>query len=149
MLKVTVELLPGGRESGRRVLATAKIGRVKSGVLADYAIALEEDVLGSVGSARLLSYPRYASSIWDLAVRAIAMALTGREELPVRPAPLDVPIRVSDGVSYVRLREIPEPAGSLFKRRMEFSTRPVIEEDAQPMDCAYASDWLDFLTGGR
>ena len=27
----TVELLPGGRENGRRVLATAKIGRVGSG----------------------------------------------------------------------------------------------------------------------
>jgi hypothetical protein len=29
MLKVTVEIWPGGRESGRRTLATADIGRIR------------------------------------------------------------------------------------------------------------------------
>ncbi|MFM0152886.1 hypothetical protein PQQ82_09470 [Paraburkholderia sediminicola] len=148
MLKVTVELWPGGRESGSRVLATAKIGRIKSGSLADYKVELSEDPHGKICGS-LNDYPRYASTLWDLVARAVAVALTGKEELPPRPQQLDVPIRISGNTSYVRFREIPEPAQSLFKKRIEYSTRPFIEEDPMPMDCAYAWDWRDFLDGGR
>ncbi|WP_312892377.1 MULTISPECIES: hypothetical protein [Paraburkholderia] len=144
-----MELLPGGRESGRRVLATAKIGRVESGTAADYRVELQEDALGDIGAATLRTYPRLSSTIWDLVARAIAVALTGREELPPRPQPLNVPIHHAGRTSYVRLREIPEPAASLFRKRIEFSTRPLIEEDPQPMDCAYSWDWLDFLAGRK
>jgi hypothetical protein len=149
MLRVTVELLPGGRESGSCVLATAKIGRVESGTLADYRVELQEDVLGDIGTATLSAYPRLSGTIWDLVARSVAVALPGREELPPRPQPLEVPIHSAGGTSYVRLREIPEPAASLFRKRIEFSTRPLIESDPQPMDCAYAWDWLDFLAGRR
>jgi hypothetical protein len=149
MLRVTVELLPGGRESGRRVLATAKIGRVESGTPADYRVELREDVLGDIGTATLRAYPRLSSTIWDLVARAVAVTLIGREELPPRPQPLDIPVRSAGGISYVRLREIPEPAASLFRKRIELSTRPLVERDPRPMDCAYAWDWLDFLAGRR
>lgn len=149
MLKVTVELWPGGRESGSRVLATAKIGRVKNGALADYKVELQEDVQGEIGAATLRDYPRYASTLWDLVARAVAVALTGEEALPPRPQQLDVPVRISGNTPYVRFREIPEPAQSLFKKRIEYSTRPLIDEDPEPMDCAYAWDWHDFLDGRR
>ncbi|MFM0367067.1 hypothetical protein [Paraburkholderia sediminicola] len=149
MLRVTVELWPGGRESGRRVLATANIGRVKNGALADYKVELHEDVQGETGAATLHDYPRYASTIWDLVARAVAVALTGKEELPPHPEQLDVPIHAVGNTSYVRLREIPEPARSLFQKRIAFSTRPLIDEDPEPMDCAYAWDWHDFLGGVR
>jgi hypothetical protein len=148
MLKVTVELCPGGRASGSRVLATAKIGRVKDGALADYRVELHEDVQGEIGEAALHDYPRYASSVWDLVARAVAVALTGKEELPPRPQQLEVPVRTSGNTPYVRLREIPEPARSLFQKRIAYSTRPVIEEDPIPMDCVYSWDWFDFLAGG-
>jgi hypothetical protein len=148
MLRVTVELWPGGRESGRRVLATANIGRIKNGALADYKVELHEDVQGEIGTAALHDYPRYASSLWDLVARAVAVALTGKEELPPRPQQLDVPIHAAGNTTYVRLREIPEPARSLFKKRIAYSTRPLIEEDPEPLDCAYAWDWRDFLAGG-
>ena len=152
MLKVTVEIWPDGRESGSRVLATAKIGRVRSGSLADYRVELSEKPHGRIcGSLeRYPRYPRYASSLWDLVARSVAVALTGQEELPPRPQQLDVPVRTSSGnTPYVRFREIPEPARSLFQKRMAHSTRPVIEEDPQPMDCVYAWDWTDFLAGRR
>jgi len=84
MLKVTVEILPDGRERGSRVLATAKIGRIKSGPLADYRVELSEEPHGEI-SGTLDAYPRYATSIWDLVARAVAVALTGKEELPPRP----------------------------------------------------------------
>ncbi len=49
MLRVTVELWPGGRQDGRRTLATADIGRLRSGTLADYAVKLQEDLPNEVG----------------------------------------------------------------------------------------------------
>jgi hypothetical protein len=149
MLKVTVEILPDGRESGSRVLATAKIGRVRSGPLADHRVELSEEPHGEI-SGTLGAYPRYATSIWDLVARAVAVALTGKEELPLRPQRLNVPVRTSScNTLYVRLREIPEPARSLFQKCMAHSTRPVIEEDPMPVDCVYAWDWTDFLAGRR
>jgi hypothetical protein len=140
MLKVTVEIWPDGRESGSRVLATAKIGRVRSGSLADYRVELGEEPHGKICGS-LDGYPRYASTLWDLVARSVAVALTGKEELPPRPQQLAVPVRTSSSnTPYVRLREIPEPARSLFQKRMTHSTRPVIEEDPLPMDCVYAWD---------
>jgi hypothetical protein len=144
MLKVTVELCPGGREEGRRVLATADISRIKSGPYSDYKVLLEEDTLGCVGSATLRS-----ASVLDLVARGIAAALAGKEELPPRPLLPEVPVHVSDGMPYVRMREIPQPARTLFSANMKYSTCPFIQEDPEPMGCAYASDWEDFLAGRR
>jgi len=45
MLRVTVELLPGGRTDGRRTLATADIWRTRSGARADYEFEMGEDLL--------------------------------------------------------------------------------------------------------
>ncbi|WP_231892069.1 hypothetical protein [Burkholderia sp. MSMB1589WGS] len=150
MLRVTVELWPDGRESGRRVIATADIGRVADGVHADYEARLTESPIGSVGTGHVRAYPRWSASIWDLVARSIAAALGGNaDEMPPRPALPDVPVHISDGLRYVRLREIPEPARTFFRRRIEGSTRPVIADDPEPMDCAYVWDWEGFLGGGE
>lgn len=151
MLRVTVELWPGGRESGKRVIATANVGRVKSGALADYQVQLEEGPIGKVGdTAFVRNYPRWSASVWDLVGRCIAAALSGgREELPARPELPEVPVHVSEGVQYVRLSEIPEPARTFFERRIDGATCPYVEEEPDPRDCAYAHDWHDFLSGGR
>ncbi|WP_144140749.1 hypothetical protein [Paraburkholderia sp. BCC1884] len=103
MLRVTVEL-PGGSESGKRILAQSDISNVKPGALATYEVKLRGEVLGDLGTALLTDYPRMASTIWDLAGRCIAVGLTGREELPTRPHLPDVPVhRSSDGaIPYVR-----------------------------------------------
>jgi len=149
MLKVIVELWPGGCESGRRVLATADILRMRSGSLADYEVRLQDDVIGEVGRGILREYPRYASTVWDLVVRGIAVTLARAEHLPVRPQLLSVTVRSSGSVPYVRIRDIPEPAQTLFRRNLRFSTAPLIEDDPDPRDCAYAWDWHDFLAGRR
>ncbi|MFL9910455.1 hypothetical protein [Paraburkholderia sp. RL17-337-BIB-A] len=152
MLRVTVELFPGGSENGKRILAHADISNVKPGALASYRVQLFDDVLGDIGTSLLTEYPRMATTIWDLVGRGIAVALTGKEQLPERPLLPDVPVHKSDGdgsVPYVRFAEIPEPARTLFKRRIAFSTCPVIDHDPDPMDCAYLWDWEDFLAGRR
>ena len=82
--------------------------------------------------------------------RAIAVALTGQEVLPERPVRPEMPIhRTPDGLSYVRLREIPEPALTFFARNIAHSTGPILSEDPEPLDCAYSWDWQDFLSGAR
>jgi hypothetical protein len=153
MLKVIVELWPGGRESGKRVIATADIGRIKDGQLADYEVELHEALLEDTGVgeiATVRAYPRWSASVWHLVARCIAAALNGgREELPERPTLPNVPVHISDGTSYVRLREIPEPSRTLFKRNLYGSTVPLIEDDPEPRDCAYAHDWQAFLSGYR
>jgi hypothetical protein len=153
MLRVTVELWPGGRESGKRVIATADIGRVKNGALADYEVELQEKLLEHIGVgeiAHVRAYPRWSASVWDLVGRCIAAALNGGSEaLPPRPALPEVPVHTSEGLRYVRLREIPEPARTFFRRNLANSGRPLIESDPEPMDCAYSWDWADFIEGQR
>lgn len=145
MLRVTIELLPGGRESDKRVIATADIARVSGSSLADYKVALNEAVIGKVGeSAMVRNYPRWASSVWDLVSRCIVAALNaGREELPPRPTQPEVTIRTNDaGHRYVRLDEIPEPARTFFDQNLTGSAIP-------DHDCAYAHDWFAFVHGQR
>ena len=149
MLRITIELLPGGIEGGRRPIAVAEVGRILGGRLGTYQVRLSEEPFGLVGEGRLADYPRCAASIWDLAARGVAVALSGKEELPRRPTVPEVPIHHVGAVPYVRKSEIPEPARTLFWRSMENSSRPLIDSDAQPEDCAYLWDWEDFLGGRR
>ncbi|MFP4896909.1 hypothetical protein [Paraburkholderia sp. EG304] len=145
MLRITIELLPGGREDGKRVIATADIARVSSGALADYGVALDDAVLGQVGErATVRGYPRWAGSVWDLVARCVAAALNpGREALPPRPAPPQVTVRMNAaGYRYVRLDEIPEPARTYFDKTLAGSGIP-------DHGCAFAHDWFDFLNGQR
>ncbi|WP_321898742.1 hypothetical protein [Paraburkholderia heleia] len=145
MLRITVELLPGGRESGKRVIATADIARVRNGALADYAVVLDDAVLGEVGERAIVrGYPRWAGSVWDLVARGLAAALNqSREVLPPRPAQPEVTVRVNDaGFRYVRLDEAPEPARTFFDQSLCGSGIP-------DHGCAYAHDWFDFLAGHR
>lgn len=120
MLKITVELWPGGRESGRRTIATAFIVNVRGGALADYEVQFREETLGDVGEASVVprAYPRWSATVWDLVARSISVALNGgNEKLPGRPQLPEVPVHESSGLQYVRFREIPEPTRT-FKLRL-------------------------------
>ncbi|WP_234824873.1 DEAD/DEAH box helicase family protein [Cupriavidus necator] len=97
----------------------------------------------------LRGYPRYAATIWDLAARCIALSMTGKEELPIRPPPPRVPVHHSGALAYVLLSEIPEPARSFFTSNIQNSTRPAVGRETDPKDCAYLWDWEDFLDGRR
>ncbi len=131
---------------GKNSIATADIGRVKNGALADYQVELRENLLESVGAiAHVRNYPRWFASVWDLVSRCIVAALNGaKEELPTRPITPAVPVHVrkSDGMRYVRFDEIPEPARTFFGHNLDGSSIPA-------HDCAYEHDWKDFLNGYR
>jgi hypothetical protein len=143
MLKITVEMWPGGTGLRRRTIATADIDRIRNGALADYEVRLSEHPIGAIGVlAKIHSYPRWSASVWDLVARCIATSLNGgTEELPSRPTPPAIHVR-ADGVRYVRFDEIPEPAKTLFKQNID-------NFDVPQEGCAHVQDWDDFLKGLR
>lgn len=147
MLKITVSLVPGGIGPEKK-LGELRIANVAGGELAEYQFALVADDLPLPIAGKIEQYPRWSASVWDLVIRALAKGLYSQEHLGMRPVPVRerVPIHEPDGLRYVCMAEIPEPAHTPFKRRMRHSTVPVIPGAG---DCAYAHDWQDFLNGYR
>jgi len=151
MLRITIELLPGGRTEGRRVVAVGNVGRIRDGACADYAVSLGETPLPETLSGEVREYPRWSASVWDLVARALCVALSGEEALPKRPTVPDVPIHRSNvpGAAYVRLPEIPEPARTAFWNHIRYQTRPIVSDVPDRMQCAHLWEWQRFLSGGR
>jgi hypothetical protein len=88
MLRVTVEIVPGGRESGKRTLAVAEIGNIGGASLAHYHVEVSDENPGRLKEADVRSYPRWSASVWDLVLRCAAKAMYGKEQLPERPTPV-------------------------------------------------------------
>lgn len=145
MLRVSVELWPEGKKKGSSLLAVADITRTRSGDRSDYAVDLFEDGMWRGASGTVENYPRWSASVWDLVARSIASALSGSDALPKRPTPVVVPIHRFDGVSFVRLREIPQPARRHFEQSIQGKKRPVISGVSDPCACGW--DWFDFING--
>lgn len=145
MLRVTIELISGGRESGKRILAVAEIGNVGGASMAHYHAEVGDESPG-LKEADIRAYPRWSASVWDLVLRCIAKAMFGKEQMPKRPTPVAelVPTHTEEGRAfpYVLMAEIPEPAQSEFSRRVSHSTVPM-------PGAAYLHDWQDFLRGQR
>jgi methyl coenzyme M reductase subunit C-like uncharacterized protein (methanogenesis marker protein 7) len=53
---VTVKCCPGGHESGRRVIATADIGRILVGAFADCRVRLKEHLRDDVDEEVVVAY---------------------------------------------------------------------------------------------
>ena len=68
MLRITVEILPGGREEGRRELARALIGNVSMGELSKYRVRVTETGVEGAKIAEIEDYPRFSASLWDLVI---------------------------------------------------------------------------------
>jgi hypothetical protein len=147
MLKITVALIPGGIGSENK-LGELLIKNIGGGRMAEYEFELSSDDMLLPIAGKIGRYPRWSASIWDLVIRALSKGLYGKERLSKRPVPMceRVPIYETEGLRYIRMDEIHEPARSMFAHRMRHSTVPVIPEQGE---CAYAHDWLDFLDGYR
>ena len=145
MLRVTVELIHGGRESSKRILAVAEISNVGGASMAHYHAEVGDESPG-LKEADIRAYPRWSTSVWDLVLRCIAKAMFGKEQLPKRPTPVaELAPTYQDAGShypYVKVDEIPEPARTEFDRRLSGSSVPFPGH-------AYQHDWLDFLEGLR
>ena len=128
MLTVTVELWPGGRESGRRVLATADIARIKSGAHADYEVDLRE--AAARGRARHCDRARISTVVGERVGPCGQMHRRCAQRRPRRvcsPRPLlpEVPVHDSDGLRYVRMREIPGTRADVLPKEYGVLHTPV------------------------
>ena len=161
MLRVTIELLPGGREASARVLSVAHIrnkGRSKRG--SHYGIRLGSEDPGIDHKAQayedgnrtgeLLHYPRWSASIWDLVARALQRTLReSPKSQTLGPFPKAiasmVPVLKSGDITYVRYQDMPDFVRLHFMAFMDHKTCPLIEEEQDPRGCAYSWDWNSFL----
>lgn len=63
-------------------LASLDIAYAKRGPLADYTLAMNLRGTGAVKQDKLLSYPRWSGSLWDLVARALTRVLYRVDEAP-------------------------------------------------------------------
>jgi hypothetical protein len=147
MLKITVSIIPHGIGPERQ-LGELRIANVGGGCVSTYHCTLSSGDLPQPLVGEVVQYPRWAASVWDLVARAICKTLAGRERLPRRPEPLQVPVLMDprSGVSYVRVSDIPEPVRSAFLQWIPGSSGSAIEGEAIG-GCFYAWDWSRFIGG--
>lgn len=161
MLRVTVEILPGGREAGAKTLAVAHIWRkslTKKG--ASYGIRLGAEAPDidhnkqaydkDNRTGELKNYPRWSASIWDLVARSLQRTLrTNPKQQSMGAFPQSiadvVPVFKSEGMSYVRFQDMPDFVRPHFEKFMDHKTAPLVEEEADPRGCAFVWDWHSFL----
>jgi len=136
LMVLEIALRPGGGSAD--LLDTVAVERSADGNLNFVRASAIGEVVHVDGIAPRASY----ADPWDLAEHALRITTFDGDDLPP-PKELDVPIRRDLNLSFVCTRDIPEPARSVFTKRMEHSTRPVIH--GHP-DAVYAWDWLDFLS---
>lgn len=153
MLRITIEI-ENPRTRSRRMIASGMIGNQARAELSDYIVVLNEAFgrFKEQQAGAVMQYPRFGASVWDLVARALVATLYGSEILPERPATVSsrVPVRKTpDGLTYVRLTDIPEPARAAFEYNLDSnaSACPVIE--GEPREIAYSWDLTSFLSGSR
>lgn len=134
-----IALRPGGRDG--ELLDTVVAERTEDGELSFIRGTTDGGTFHLNAVKPRASY----ADAWDLADHALRVSTFHDDELPA-PKELKVPVRRQDGLSFICTRDIPEPARSVFEKRMWHSTRPVVP--GYP-DAVYVWDWLDFLGGRR
>lgn len=140
MLRVILELVPGGREDKKRVIGVMEICNQGGGVVSDYKVrggAHFEEVKEGVVKA----YPRWSESIWGLVGRSCARLVNESDtSLGKKPKEVGIP---EGGV--IDLDSLPEVMGRAFDSALYGSTCPYVEGK----NLAYTWDFKAFLTGSK
>ena len=87
MLSVKLHTGLLAQRSPNNMLAILDVAYKVQKAWADYSIHFALRGVGEVAPVELLSYPRWAGSVWDLVARALALALFRNEEFEPAPAP--------------------------------------------------------------
>lgn len=81
MLKVTVHTGTLDEREAANQVAVLDIAYAKHEAIADYWVALSLQRSGETAPTKLVGYPRWSASLWDLVARALAQALY-RTDMP-------------------------------------------------------------------
>lgn len=138
-LQVKVALVPGGRGKRRELVQfVADFRQMRTPVTCS-----DEDLAGLPETRDVLVG---SDDPLHLALQCLSQWLWNGPIPRGSPTSPEVPVRRADDVSYVRLSDIPQSAQTVFRRRIQGATVPVIERET---DIAYAGDWDAFLAGRR
>lgn len=80
MLKVTLHYGKPGEVTHANMLGRMDIAYAKLDARADYKVLMFTAGVGEQPPVRILDYPRWSASIWDLVARAIRLTLNGSED---------------------------------------------------------------------
>lgn len=75
MLRVSLHAGPAGKANRFNLVAWVDIGYDRLAPVADYTVVLYQSGIGATMPLPLSKYPRWSSSLWDLAARSIAIGL--------------------------------------------------------------------------
>ncbi len=85
MLIVTVEKLPYRWSEEHRRMGQARIINVGGdAAYGAYRIDLLDHRGTQIGRGKIADYPRFYTTVWDLVIRGVVIALCGSEQLPPR-----------------------------------------------------------------
>lgn len=139
-----VEHCPAGTETRSRLLASAEVwrhGRMKG----TYRARFEEDCMPVREVAGFTFRPQLLRPA-ELVLHAALMRLSGQHErMPPRPS-VATPEVVKDGLPYVPLHRLPEPARTGFSRWLQAYSEPPLAHAGAPDGIAPAPSYLKFLS---
>lgn len=135
--RVRLGIRPGGSGDYRPLTQVTVRAR-------DHELSIATTTAGTRSARQVVARGSYID-LWDLAEHVLRISAFGLDELPDAKA-LNVPIRFDGRHYFVCMRDIPEPAHSVFLRNISGSARPPI---AGYPDAVYPWDWTDFLSGQR
>lgn len=136
-LDVAIDLVPGGIGTPRRLETVSLTLQGANGIL-------QYDVEHLAPCTRSVVFNEKEHNPGFVAVRTLCRAVFDADDVLLIPEPFNPPFHVHAGKTYVRLSEIPEPARSIFCRRLpHFSALTVPGE--RPDNVADAIAWQRFV----
>lgn len=142
-ISALIEHLPGGQTIRRRTLASASIRQVgrRRG---SYEAHFDEHTMKRHSTEPFLFTPEVMRPA-ELLLHACLVRLTGTQEMPARPG-LCVPKPIEfEGLSYVPIHGLVEPARTGFRNWLHEWSEPPLEHEGAPLGIAPEPLYVKFL----
>jgi hypothetical protein len=142
-LSALIEHFPGGNSIRRRTLASASIRQVgrRRG---SYEAHFDEHTMKRISTEPFQFTPDFMRPA-ELLLNACVVRLTGTQEMPPRPG-LCVPNSLEfEGLSYVPIHQLVEPARTGFRNWLAEHSEPPMEHEGAPLGIAPEPLYVKFL----
>ena len=87
MIRVHLHTGPSNKRAPANRLATVDIAYARQSAFSDYLVAATIEGEGEVEPGKVLNYPRWSGSLWDLSARAITQILYRADQAPASGPP--------------------------------------------------------------
>lgn len=142
-ISALIEHLPGGRTIRRRTLASAFVRQVRRR-RGSYEAHFDEHTMKRHRTESFLFTPEVLRPA-ELLLHACLVRLTGQQEMPARPG-LCVPQAIEhEGLRYVPIHGLVEPARTGFRNWLHEHSEPPMEHEGAPLGIAPEPLYVKFL----